>query len=210
VAIAAASSNGVCFSGFAWGVCFSGFAWGVCFSGFAWGVCFSGFASRVCFSGFAWGVLATVFGHLLEATGDRNKAALLSMNPLRKLLILLESKISSLRGAKRRGNLRLPLVEDVCVCKNAILARGYERSCVVPAPPEVGSWPHLLMQAYNKLAMPRFEVHGHTQGMHAYKKLAMTSLWTLHICPSRRGVTPMPRLSANKIKPRSRCSGPYS
>jgi hypothetical protein len=92
---------------------------------------------------------------LLEATGDRHVAALLSMNPARKLLILVEPVTSSLRGAKRRGNLRLPRVEDVCVCKNAILARGYERSCVVPTPPEVGSWLHLSMQAYNKLAMTR-------------------------------------------------------
>jgi hypothetical protein len=36
------------------------------------------------------------------------------MNPLRKLLILLETVTSSLRGAKRRGNLRLPRVlEDI-------------------------------------------------------------------------------------------------
>jgi hypothetical protein len=34
--------------------------------------------------------------------------ALLSMKPLRKLLILLEPPFSSLRGAKRRGNRRLP------------------------------------------------------------------------------------------------------
>jgi hypothetical protein len=43
---------------------------------------------------------------VLEATGDHSKAALLCMNSARKLLILLESKISSLRGAKRRGNRR--------------------------------------------------------------------------------------------------------
>jgi hypothetical protein len=42
----------------------------------------------------------------LEANGDHNKAGLLSMNPMRKSLILLESKISSLRGAKRRGHVR--------------------------------------------------------------------------------------------------------
>jgi hypothetical protein len=36
------------------------------------------------------------------------------MNPARKLLILLEPVTSSLRGAKRRGNLRLPRVlEDI-------------------------------------------------------------------------------------------------
>jgi hypothetical protein len=35
---------------------------------------------------------------VLEATGDRNKAALLSMNPTRKLLILLEPVSSSLRA----------------------------------------------------------------------------------------------------------------
>jgi hypothetical protein len=52
------------------------------------------------------GVFATVFGRLLEANGDHNKAALLSMNPARKLLILLEPVISSLRGAQRRGNRR--------------------------------------------------------------------------------------------------------
>jgi hypothetical protein len=43
---------------------------------------------------------------VLEATGDHSKAALLYMKSARKLLILLESKISSLRGAKRRGNRR--------------------------------------------------------------------------------------------------------
>jgi hypothetical protein len=53
---------------------------------------------------------ATFLGNLFEANGDRHVAALLSMNPMRKSLILLESKISSLRGAKRRGNLRLPRV----------------------------------------------------------------------------------------------------
>jgi hypothetical protein len=46
----------------------------------------------------SYGVLATVFGHLLEATGHHNEAALLSMNPVRKSLILLEPVISSLRA----------------------------------------------------------------------------------------------------------------
>jgi hypothetical protein len=107
--------------------------------------------------------------NLLEVTGDRHVAALLSMNPMRKLLILLEPKFSSLRGAKRRGNLKLPRVKGLGVSDNANLAEKFiffEREFEATGDRHVaallamarcqGSWPHPSMrQPYNKHAMTR-------------------------------------------------------